>query len=152
MLVYTNSGNAILALASNGPIYNRGGHELTMVRVVSQRGPGNGKANAVDYENAEADQRNLYEANKANELNQWNLQSAAAVAEHKQQGGVEKLGQCSLEKSKIASMVEKTTEVRRMKEELQRYTLIQLRKAKPPAASRGKDYLVYYILKERYCS
>ncbi|KAM5552150.1 hypothetical protein ABKV19_026821 [Rosa sericea] len=34
MLVYTNSGNAILALASNGPIYNRGGHELTMARVV----------------------------------------------------------------------------------------------------------------------
>ncbi|KAM5587410.1 hypothetical protein ABKV19_006048 [Rosa sericea] len=115
-------------------------------------GPGNGKANAADYENAEADQRNLYEANKANELNQWNLQSKAAVAEHKQQGGVEKLGQCSLEKSKIASMVEKTTEVRRMKEELQRYTLIQLRKAKPPAASRGKDYLVYYILKLLHCS
>ncbi|KAM5585893.1 hypothetical protein ABKV19_005014 [Rosa sericea] len=34
MLVYTDSGNAILALASNGPIYNRGGHELTMARVV----------------------------------------------------------------------------------------------------------------------
>ncbi|KAM5551192.1 hypothetical protein ABKV19_026156 [Rosa sericea] len=58
-------------------------------------GPGNVKANAADYESAEADQRNLLY--KANELNQQNVQSKAAVVEHKQQGGVEKLGQCCLE-------------------------------------------------------
>ncbi|PRQ38340.1 hypothetical protein RchiOBHm_Chr4g0412771 [Rosa chinensis] len=52
--------------------------------VISQRGPGNVKANAADYGNAEAAQRNLLY--KANGLDQGNVQSKAAVVEHKQQG------------------------------------------------------------------